>query len=568
MKTPTFDKFIKLDWTGIEPFYQDLQNLEITQKSLDAWMDDWSELRKLVDERYARLSLAIELDTADEKAEKKYLDFIENVYPATQAADQKLKEKILATGWIPEGMALSLKKMQTEADLFCDQNLPLMTQESKLSTQYSKILGSQTVDYEGEELTLAQIKTKMLAPDRDLRKKLWELITQCQLKDRDAINQLWGQFMDTRGEMASNAGFSDYRSFRWLQKLRLDYSPEDSKQFLQAIKEVAVPAATRVYEKYKTRLGIEQVRPWDLINNRITFSLPPIQAFETEEEFISRVGKILKRLDPKLGEYFDIMQENKLLDLMNRKGKGPGGFCTSFATVGLPFIFMNAAGRNSDLRVLFHESGHAFHVFERINLRYHHQWRPGMEFAEVASTAMELLSEPYLAEDQGGFMSREDAARTQLLNLEEKLLFWPYMAVVVAFQHWVYENHDQAKSPDACDAIWSDLIDQYMPGISWEGYEDVKMTGWHRKLHIHQLPFYYIEYGLASLGAFQIMQKAQQDLAKALQDYRQSLALGGTVPLPDLYRAAGANLSFDADTLGEVVQLIEDKLAVLEADIF
>ncbi len=568
MKTPAFDKFINLDWTGIEPLYQDLQNLEITQESLDAWMDDWSELRKLVDERYARLSLAIKLDTADEKAEKKYLDFIENVYPATQAADQKLKEKILTTGWIPEGMALSLKKMQTEADLFCDQNLPLMTQESKLSTQYSKILGSQTVDYEGEELTLAQIKTKMLAPDRDLRKKLWELITQCQLKDRDAINQLWGQFMDTRGEMASNAGFSDYRSFRWLQKLRLDYSPEDSKQFLQAIKEVAVPAATRVYEKYKTRLGIEQVRPWDLINNQTTFSLPPIQAFETEEEFISRVGKILKRLDPKLGEYFDIMQENKLLDLMNRKGKGPGGFCTSFATVGLPFIFMNAAGRNSDLRVLFHESGHAFHVFERINLRYHHQWRPGMEFAEVASTAMELLSEPYLAEDQGGFMSREDAARTQLLNLEEKLLFWPYMAVVVAFQHWVYENHDQAKSPDACDAIWSDLIDEYMPGINWEEYEDVKMTGWHRKLHIHQVPFYYIEYGLASLGAFQIMQKAQQDLGKALQDYRQSLALGGTVPLPDLYRAAGANLSFDADTLGEVVQLIEDKLAVLEADIF
>ena len=568
MKTPTYDKFITLDWTGIEPLFQDLQNLEITQESLDDWMDDWSELRKLVDERYARLSLAIELDTADEKAEKKYLDFIENVYPATQAADQKLKEKILATGWIPEGMALSLKKMQTEADLFCDQNLPLMTQESKLSTQYSKILGSQTVDYEGEELTLAQIKTKMLAPDRELRKKLWELITQCQLKDRDAINQLWGQFMDTRGEMASNAGFSDYRSFRWLQKLRLDYSPEDSKQFLQAIKEVAVPAATRVYEKYKTRLGIEQVRPWDLINNQTTFSLPPIQAFETEEEFISRVGKILKRLDPKLGEYFDIMQENKLLDLMNRKGKGPGGFCTSFATVGLPFIFMNAAGRNSDLRVLFHESGHAFHVFERINLRYHHQWRPGMEFAEVASTAMELLSEPYLAEDQGGFMSREDAARTQLLNLEEKLLFWPYMAVVVAFQHWVYENHDQAKSPDACDAIWSDLIDQYMPGINWEGYEDVKMTGWHRKLHIHQVPFYYIEYGLASLGAFQIMQKAQQDQAKALQDYRQSLALGGTVSLPELYRAAGANLSFDEDTLSEVVQLIEDKLDVLEADIF
>ena len=183
------------------------------------------------------------------------------------------------------------------------------------------------------------------------------------------------------------------------------------------------------------------------------------------------------------------MRDNQLFDLLNRKGKGPGGFCTSFATVGLPFIFMNAAGRSADLRVLFHESGHAFHIFERVNLAYHHQWRPGLEFAEVASTAMELLAEPYLGEEQGGFMSTRDAARTRLLNLEEKLLFWPYMAVVVAFQHWVYENHTEAKSPAACDAAWSSLIDEYMPGIDWEGYEDVKMTGWHRKLHIHQEPF-------------------------------------------------------------------------------
>ena len=177
---------------------------------------------------------------------------------------------------------------------------------------------------------------------------------------------------------------------------------------------------------------------------------------------------------------------------------------------------------------------------------------------------MELLSEPYLAKDKGGFMSTENAARTRLLNLEEKLLFWPYMAVVVAFQHWVYENHKEGKNPSACDAKWSALVDEYMPAIDWEGYEDVKMTGWHRKLHIHQVPFYYIEYGLASLGAFQIMQNALRDQTKAIEDYRHALALGGTVSLPDLYHASGANLSFDAQTLGEVVNLIEENLVDLE----
>lgn len=564
MKTPTFNEFMTLDRDGIEPLYQVLQEMKLTEGSLDKWMEGWSDLRKLVDERNARLELATYLDTTDEEAEKKYHDFLENIFPATQAADQKLKEKLLASKLVPAGMELVLKKMRTEADLFREENLPLMTEESKLGTQYSKILGAQTIEWEGEELTLTQVKSKMQTPDRDERKELWELMSRSQLEDRDAIDQLWGRFMDIRTELAANAGYPDYRSFRWLQRLRLDYSPEDSKEFVEAIKQVAVPAATRVYERYKTRLNIDKVRPWDLLNNQTTFSLPAIKAFDTEEEFISRVGEILNKLDPVLGRYYQTMRDNQLFDLVNRKGKGPGGFCTSFATVGLPFIFMNAAGRSADLRVLFHESGHAFHVFERINLPYHHQWRPGLEFAEVASTAMELLAEPYLAKNMGGFMSTEDAARTRLLNLEEKMLFWPYMAAVVAFQHWVYENPEEGISPAACDAKWSALVDEYMPGIDWEGYEDVKMTGWHRKLHIHQVPFYYIEYGLASLGAFQIMQKAHQDQASALKDYRKALALGGTVSLPDLYRASGANLSFNAQTLGEVVGLIEENLADLE----
>ncbi len=452
MKTPTFNEFMTLDWKSIEPLFQSRQEIELTQDTLDHWMAEWSDLRKLVDERYARLSLATELDTTDEEAEKKYHDFLENIYPATQSADQKLKEKLLASNLVPAGMDLILKKMRTEADLFCEENLPLMTEESKLSTQYSKILGAQTIEWEGEELTLTQVKTKMQTPDREERRKLWERMSETQLDDREKIDQMWGKFMDIRADLAANAGYPDYRSFRWMQRLRLDYTPEDSKEFLEAIKQVAVPAATRVYDRYQDRLGIDQVRPWDLLNNQTTFSLPAIKAFETEEEFISRVGDIFNKLDPVLGGYFQTMRDNQLFDLLNRKGKGPGGFCTSFATVGLPFIFMNAAGRSADLRVLFHESGHAFHIFERVNLAYHHQWRPGLEFAEVASTAMELLAEPYLGEDQGGFMSTKDAARTRLLNLEEKLLFWPYMAVVVAFQHWVYENHKEAKSPAACDA--------------------------------------------------------------------------------------------------------------------
>ncbi|MCJ7715055.1 MAG: M3 family oligoendopeptidase, partial [Anaerolineales bacterium] len=523
MKTPTFQDFMTFNWEKIQPFYQYLEDFELTEESQDLWMEQWSDLRKLVDERYARLELATKLNTADELAEKNFLEFIEAVYPSTEAADQNLKEKLLTSGLTPKRMELALKKMQAEADLFREENLPLNTEARKLSTQYSKIFGAQTVIWEGEELTLTQIESKLLTTDRAVRKTIWELMSHRQLEDREAINGLWKEFMDVRGKLAANAGFSDYRAYRWQELLRLDYNPQDSRQFIDAIKEVVVPAATRVYERYQTRLGIDQVRPWDLEDNQGTFSLPAIQAFKTEEEFTSKVGDLFYRLDPVLGDYFKSMQEKELLDLMNRKGKGPGAFCTSFATEGIPFVFLNAVGRGSDLSTLFHESGHAFHVFESADLPYHHQLQVGMEFAEVASMAMELLAEPYLAESQGGFMTAEDAAQTRLLNLEGSLLFWPYMAIVVAFQHWVYENHQMASDPNVCDGKWSELVDQYMPGINWDGYEDVKQTGWHRKLHIHQVPLYYIEYGLAALGAFQIWQNAQKDQAKALQDYRQAL---------------------------------------------
>jgi oligoendopeptidase F len=373
--------------------------------------------------------------------------------------------------------------------------------------------------------------------------------------------------MKLRADQASNADFPDYRSFSWQKRLRLDYSPVESKQFIQAIKDVAVPAATRVYKRYQTRLGIDQVRPWDLLNNRTTFSLPALMVFETEEEFTTKVSGILNQVDPVLGGYFNSMVKGELLDLMNRKGKAPGASCTKFATEGVPFILMNSSGKSSDLRVLFHEAGHAFHNYERFNLKYHHQWRSDMEFNEVASTAMELLAEPYLAEDQGGFMSTRDAALARLLNLEEKLLFWPYMAVVVAFQHWVYENHDQGSNPAACDSKWAELIDEYMPGINWSGFDEIKMTGWHRKLHIHLVPFYYIEYGLSSLGAFQIWEKARQDPVQAVVNYRKALAMGGTASLPELYETSGAKLAFDEKTLGSVVDLIEKTMADLEGQL-
>jgi oligoendopeptidase F len=562
MKLPAMEEFMDQSWSEIQPYFQELESRDLDEDSLARFLEDWSSLRKLIDERYARLQLANAQDTTDQGAETRYHEFLEDVYPPSEAADQVLKEKLLESELEPDGMALPLQKMKAEAELFREENLPLMSRERMLGSEYNKILGAQSIQWKGEELTLVKVRSELRQPDRQVRRDLWTRLAERQLEDRQAINDLWVKLMDVREQLAANAGKPDYRAFRWQQMLRLDYTPEDSRTFLDAIRKVVVPAASRVYQRYRELRDVPTVRPWDVLDNRTTFNLPAIQAFDSPEEFVEITERIFHRLDPQIGAYFGIMREKDLLDLPNRKGKGPGAFCTSFATQGLPFIFMNAVGSSTDVRTLFHEAGHAFHVFERSGLPYHHQWRPGMEFNEVASTAMELLASPYLAMEDG-FFSEQDAARVRRQHLESKLLFWPYMAVVVDFQHWVYENHQQASDPEACDLKWSELVDLYLPEIDWSGLEDVKATGWQRKLHICRYPFYYIEYGLSLLGAVQIWKASLENPRGALAKYRQALALGGTASLPELYETAGAKFAFDAPTLKESVDLMEKTLVEL-----
>jgi oligoendopeptidase F len=259
------------------------------------------------------------------------------------------------------------------------------------------------------------------------------------------------------------------------------------------------------------------------------------------------------------------MRNEDLLDLENRKNKAPGGYTTHFDVTRRPFVFMNAVGIHDDVQTLLHEGGHAFHYFEASPLRYIQQAHVPMEFAEVASMSMELLASPYLAKDSGGFYSSADARRARVEHLEGNILFWPYMAVVDAFQHWVYENPQDAADPAACDAAWGREWKRFMCVVEWDGLEDEMVTGWQRKLHIFQVPFYYVEYGLAQLGAVQVWRNALQDQNGAVASYRKALSLGGTVTLPQMYQTAGARLAFDAGTLGEAVALMEAKIAELES---
>jgi oligoendopeptidase F len=549
-------------WRQYEPYFHDLEARQLNAEHVGLWLADWSRLWELLDEARTRLSVASTQDTTDKAAEQAYLTFLQDITEPSEAAHQKLKEKLLASGLQPDGFDIPLRNMRAEAEIFREANLPLLTQEQKLGNEYSRTMSTQTIQWDGRELTIPQLAPIYEYPDRSVREQVWRLAAERQLADRDALNDLWTRFMALRGQIAANAGYATYRDYVWLEKLRFEYTPEDCATFQNAIEAVVVPAAVRLSEKRRQQLEVDTLRPWDLSVDPL--GRPPLRPFQSIDELESKTAAIFHRVDPVLGNYFDVMRREKLLDLENRKGKRPGGYCTSFEAAKLPFIFMNAVGVHDDVQTLLHEAGHCFHVFETNHLAYYQQRNVGLEFAEVASMAMELLAAPYLKGNGQGYYTPEETARARIAHLEEIILFWPYMAVVDAFQHWVYTHHEAASDPANCDATWAQLWGRFMRGVDWSGFEDAMMTGWHRKQHIHRRPFYYVEYGLAQVGAVQVWRNSLRNQAGAIASYRKSLSLGGTKPLPDLFAAAGATFAFDADTLGGLVELIERTIEELE----
>ena len=570
MEVSVFDALPKdakglMDWSWAEfgPYYDDLIRRQLSAETVPRFLADWTRLSEVIDETYSRLHVATTVNTADRQAEQRYHTFLDVVYPPSEDAEQKLKQKLLAQGVVPDRFEVPLLKMRSEAEIYREANVPLLIQEHKLSMEYDKIIGAQTVQWDGKEITVVQLRPIYQSIDRHLRESAWSVAAQRQLDDRGSIDRLWDEFMGVRAKLAANAGFHDYRSYRWKQLKRFDYTPEDCKRFHEAIEQVVVPAAARICERRRKLLNVANLRPWDLDVDPL--GKPPLAPFQDVTELQNRAAEIFQHVDPRLGGYFDTMVREGLLDLENRKNKAPGGYCTEFAAAKRPFIFMNAVGLHDDVQTLLHESGHAFHAFERSGLPYYQQRQVGMEFSEVASMAMELLASPYLAAEAGGFYSSAEAARARVEHLERWILFWPYMAVVDAFQHWVYENASEAHRPFNCDTQWKHLCERFMPWVDWAGLEQELVTGWHRKLHIHTVPFYYVEYGMAQLGAVQVWKNAIVDQPGAVAAYGQALALGGTVSLPDLFTAAGAKFGFDAATLDSAVSLMEQTIHALNA---
>jgi len=563
---PTDAKAIlAMQWADYEPYYADLESHSLNAGNIEEWLNDWSTLAAIVDEHYWRLEIATTVNTADKDMAEQYGRYTQEIQPKAKTVEQKLKDKLLDSGLSPKGFGTALQRFQAEADTFSEESLPLLAEEQKLSLEYNKIVGAMTVMWDGEEKTMPDMFAILFNPDRAVRERAWYLSEERKATEWEAIGSLWEKFVRLRVQIAEKSGFEDYRSYMWKKRFRFDYTPDDCKSFHTAIEKVAVPAAKRLYEKRRQRLGVESLRPWDVYVN--TLGSEELTPHESIDDFKSKTQTVFQHVDPKFGEYFQIMMDEDLLDLENRKNKAPGAYSLGLHHTYRSFIFMSAMNNHWDVATILHEGGHAFHDFERAHLNFYQRGENYLpaEFAEVASMSMELLASPYITKKHGGYYTEQEAARALIGQIELNIIYWPYIALVDAFQHWIYENPKESSDFSKCNDQWSELWDRFMVGIDYSGLDAAKRTYWYWQQHIYTSPFYYVEYALAQLGATQVFGNACEDQKKAVMNYRRALALGATVSVPDLFSAAGAKFAFDGKTMNEAVTLLERTVDELEA---
>src|SRR5476649_205833 len=550
------------DWPQIAPLFDQLELRAAQAKSaaeLERWLLDWSELNAALDEEASRRYIAMTCHTDNADAEKAYLYFVENVEPQLKPRQFAL-EKIYVVhpqfNQLPRARyEVFNRDVKNHVELFRPENVALETEEAKLSQQYQKLIGGQTVNFRGEEKTLVQMGRYLEEPDCALRQEAWELVAKRRLQDADKCEEIFDELIKLRTQIAKNAGFENYRDYAHRQKCRFDYTPENCFQFHDAVEKEIMPAVREIQNERRAQLKLQKLRPWDLSvdpQNRA-----PLKPFAEVGEMVSRSQKIFNHLDAELAAGFRQMQDLKLLDLDDRKGKAPGGYQSTLNEARVPFIFMNAIGLQRDVETLLHEAGHAFHAqATRDEDLYAYRGAP-IEFCEVASMAMELLGNEFLEE----FYSTPEANRARKTHLEGIIGFFPWMAVVDAFQHWIYTHAGHTRAERK--AAYLQLMDRFGGDVDFSGYEEMRAHSWHRQLHIFIHPFYYVEYGIAQLGALQVWANSKADKAKALNDYKKSLALGGSRPLPELFAAAGCKFQFDAATIKPLIQLANSELKLL-----
>jgi oligoendopeptidase F len=546
------------DWTQLEELYQDLTNRTIPdQKTADQWIMDWSELESILSEQYARLYINMTCYTEDSENDSLYSDFVEKIEPNQKPWNQKLRAKLLALPFIKElesGFYSGwIKEIRNASELYSESNIEPETQTALEIQKYQKVTGTMTVEFNGKSHTLPEMSVYLQDPDRQVRETAWRKIAERRLQDHQALDHHFENLLTLRMQKMKNSGYSEYLPYVFRLMSRWDYTPEDCRTFHRTVESEVVPMYNKLLKIRATKMGLESLRPWDLECDPL--GRPGLKPYQSSEELIDGVKRIFSKVDPVCHQQFSLMHQKGLLDLDNRPGKAPGGYQFGLEEYRLPFIFMNGAGTNSDVFTLLHEAGHSFHQFEMACQDLIAYRNIPSEFAEVASMSMELIGSTFLEE----FYSPSEKKRALADNLFGILKFLPWMATIDAFQHWIYSN--PGHSSVERNETFLNLSRRFGGDINWDGLESERAWYWQRQLHLFEVPFYYVEYGIAQLGALQVWNNYKENPEATMQNFRKALALGNSKPLPDLFATAGIRFDFSAETLKPLVDKVYRELS-------
>ncbi len=554
--------FIIDKWETVKPYYESLLNRTVDSvESLQSWLRDRSELESVLQEdvgwRYIRMSC----NTADQKLTDAFNFFIAEIEPHMAPYDDKLNRKLIDSAHVKslDGSDYDnyLKKVRTAIELFREENIPLYTKLQSEEQKYAAITGAMMVEIEGKELTLVQASNILKSIDRSKRQEAYDKITNRREQDSKQLDELFNQLIKLRHQIARNAGFDNFRDFSFKSMCRFDYTPQDCFDFQDAIAEQIVPVDDEINRNRKKALALDKLKPWDLDVD--PDGKPPLKPFTDGDDLMSRSMSCFYEIDKYFGECLETLRAMNHVDLESRKGKAPGGYNYPLYEVGVPFVFMNSAGSLRDVITMVHEGGHAIHSMLTRDLEFISFKDVPSEVAELASMSMELISMEHWSHF---FDNDEDLRRAKKYQLEKVLSVLPWIATIDKFQHWIYTNPDHTVTQR--DVAWKKIHTQFIGNvIDFDGQETQFLHTWQKQLHLYQVPFYYIEYGMAQLGAIAMWKSYKNDSEKTIVNYKKALSLGYTKSIGDVYASAGIRFDFSSDYIRELADFVRDELNLL-----
>lgn len=554
--------FAIVDWKSLEPYFINLDERTINSPAdLEQWLKDASELEAVISEDACWRQIKMTCDTENKRLEEAFNFFMMEIQPHIQSYSDKLNKKLIDCSFTNEldqsTYYTYLRNVKKNIELFREVNIPIQAELNVLQQQFGVIAGKMTIEVNGQEYTLQQAAKFLEDPNRALREEVYRKINERRLQDKDELNNLFSSLLQKRHQVAINTGFENYRDFRFKELGRFDYTAKDCYQFHEAVKQHVMPLVNQIYEAKKKKLGLDTLRPWDV--EAEPAGIEPLRPFKTGSELTEKTIACFDELKSFFGDCLRKMKEMGHLDLESRKGKAPGGYNCPLAESGAPFIFMNAAGQLDDVTTMVHEGGHAVHSFLAHELTLTGFKEYPTEIAEVASMAMELFSMNHW---HVFFENKDELLRAKEQQLERVITIFPWIATIDKFQHWVYENPNHTIEERANQ--WLNIQQEFSStAIDFTGLDEYRRFGWQRQLHLFEVPFYYIEYGIAQLGAIGLWQQYKQNPETAINNYITALQLGGTRTLPELFEAAGLAFNFSPAYISQLMLFVKKEMEQL-----